>query len=355
VSKVVRDQVLDKLSFTFEDLGAQQVKNIARPVDAYRVDLGGETLRTPSSIRKSWQVLTRGLGWRWLVAGIVVTSLAGIAFWTPLQFWKTPPAPAPPAMSVAIVPFTAPHGDADAARFADALTRDLVTRLGVSSGSRGRARVVSGISAATGGNGVAGAREIGRTLNVRYVVEGDVVRRSDGNSVNVRLIDAATGEQVWSRQDTLRDTDVAAESSANLCNLSDRLRYALVDAEIRRVVPLPLSTLSPRELVLRAFATWDKDQSLAGIIEARKLIDEALRLEPNLEPALVARAWATDFENDDDPHPDHDRIVREMDEYTIRAINLDPSDRAHGASALMRCFILGDGKRRSKPALQASN
>jgi len=42
VSRVVRDQVLDKLSFTFEDLGARQVKNIARPVDVFRVELGVE-------------------------------------------------------------------------------------------------------------------------------------------------------------------------------------------------------------------------------------------------------------------------------------------------------------------------
>jgi len=104
------------------------------------------------------------------------------------------------------------------------------------------------------------------------------------------------------------------------------LRIALVGAEIRRVVALPLSALGARELVLRAFAISDKDQSLAGTIRARELIDEALRRDPNLEPALVARAWVADFENGVDPHPDHDRFGREMDEFTSRAISLDPSD-----------------------------
>jgi len=47
-SRVVRDQVLDKLSFTFEELGPQEVKNIARPVEVYRVDLGSEALQKPS-------------------------------------------------------------------------------------------------------------------------------------------------------------------------------------------------------------------------------------------------------------------------------------------------------------------
>src|SRR5437762_14294418 len=46
VSRVVRDQVLDKLSFAFEDLGPQEVKNIARPVEVYRVDLGSTAMQT---------------------------------------------------------------------------------------------------------------------------------------------------------------------------------------------------------------------------------------------------------------------------------------------------------------------
>src|SRR3989442_1108649 len=57
VSRVVRDQVLDKLSFTFEDLGAQKVKNIARPVEVYRVDLGSAETQTPTVARKRWHGL----------------------------------------------------------------------------------------------------------------------------------------------------------------------------------------------------------------------------------------------------------------------------------------------------------
>ena len=62
VSRVVRDQVLDKLSFAFEDLGAQQVKNIARPVDVFRVDLGSGLPQAQSGARKHWHSVTRGEG-----------------------------------------------------------------------------------------------------------------------------------------------------------------------------------------------------------------------------------------------------------------------------------------------------
>src|SRR5947208_4054828 len=69
VSRVVRDQVLDKLSFAFEDLGAQAVKNITRPVEAYRVDLGTGPLRTQSRGRRRRLMRTRGSRW---CAGAVI-------------------------------------------------------------------------------------------------------------------------------------------------------------------------------------------------------------------------------------------------------------------------------------------
>src|SRR6266567_6142225 len=137
-SKVVRDQVLDKLSFTFEDLGPQQVKNIARPVEVYRLALGSETLPTPGTGRNHWQRLTGSVKGRGLRAGVAALCLAGIAFWLLAQPWKTAPVPSPSAMSVAITSFTAPAGDADASRFAESLTRAIATRLGRVAGDRGR-------------------------------------------------------------------------------------------------------------------------------------------------------------------------------------------------------------------------
>ncbi len=325
VSRVVRDQVLDKLSFTFDDLGSQQVKNIARPVDAYRVDLGSVAPQARSRSQRRWQRLTRVLGWRSLAAGVLAIGLAGIAMWTLPQFWKQVPAPTPPALSVAIVPLVAPHGDADASRFAEALTRDLMTRL-PRKRADGRALVVSGRSSRAGANTTIDVRELGRSLNVRYVLEGDVIRGGDGETVNLRLVKAATGEQVWSERDTLQDSDVSAQSSARLWDLIKRLRTALIRAETQRLLAQPLSSLSAPELVLRAWAVWEKDASLAGTIEALKLVDEALRLDPNLVPALTSRATLINFEADVDPNQDRDRIGREQDELTARAVNLDPSD-----------------------------
>ena len=66
----------------------------------------------------------------------------------------------------------------------------------------------SGLSATTRGNGATGAREMGRGLNVRYALEGDVLHGGDGNTVNLRLVDTATGAQVWSERDAFPEFDL---------------------------------------------------------------------------------------------------------------------------------------------------
>ncbi len=147
-------------------------------------------------------------------------------------------------------------------------------------------------------------------------------------TVNLRLVDATTGEQVWSERGTLQDSDIFAESSARFRSLIERLRIALVGAESQRVMDQALPGLSAPELVLRAYAVWTIDRSIVGATEALKLADQALRLEPNLVPALVARAVLMNFKDDVDPNSDHDRIAREQAELTARATILDPTDSA---------------------------
>src|SRR5512135_300876 len=115
VSKVVRDQVLDKLSFGFDELGAQQVKNIARPVEVYRVDLGSDALRPQSRRLARWTRLGQTVGRRWQVAGVAVLGLGLVAVWVWPWLWKPTTVDSPPVMSVAVMPITAADGDADAA------------------------------------------------------------------------------------------------------------------------------------------------------------------------------------------------------------------------------------------------
>ena len=321
VSKVVRDQVLDKLSFGFDELGAQRVKNIARPVEVYRVDLGSDALRPQSRRRPRWTYFGRAVGWPWLAAGVAVLGLA-VGAWAWPRLWKPATTDSPPVMSVVVMPITAPTGDADAARVAETLTRSFMTLL-PSKREYGSVYVVSGYSLAARASGPYEPREVGRSLNVRYILEGNVSRAGAGYTANLRLVDAMTGGQAWSERTVLQDADLTVESSAAFRSLFYRIAGALIGNEGQRVTALPLSGLSGRELVLRAFELGGKDRSLGGLQAAGKLVDEALRREPDLVPALVLRSAIMNDEADLDPHADRGRVFREQDRLTARAVRLD--------------------------------
>ena len=328
VSKVVRDQVLDKLSFAFEDLGAQEVKNIVRPVEVYRVDLGAEALPMPSRGRRRWQRLTRRPG-RWIAAGIFTLGLAGIAVWTLPQLWKTAaPSPVSPHYSVAILPFSAPAGSPADEQFAEALTNDLTMAIG-----RGRMVVVSHSLAATYKGKAIDARAVGRELNVRYLLQGEVRRAGERITVSGQLIDTGNARQLWSDHLEVDLAGATQDAGGLVTQLAVRVRGAVGDEEWRRASgPLPPGA-SPMDLALHAFAVYANDpctvaaDCVRAMLEARKVFDQVLRLDPNLVLAMVDRANTLDDQLFLDLHADHDRLVHELDDVTNRAVSADSDDR----------------------------
>ena len=339
VSKVVRDQVLDKLSFAFEDLGAREVKNIARPVEVYRVDLGDEALPIPSRSRRRWQRLTRKPG-RWIAAGIFALGLAGIAAWTVPQLWKTTaPSPASPHYSVAILPFSAPAGSPADEQFAEALTKDLTMAIG-----HGRMVVVSHSLAATYKGKAIDARAVGRELNVRYLLQGEVRHAGERIVVGVQLIDTGNARQLWSDHLDVDPARATQDAGGPLTQLAVRVRGAVSDEEWRRASgPLPPGA-SPMDLALHAYAAYVNDpctvaaDCVRAMLEARNAFDQILRLDPKLVLAMVGRANTLDDQIFLDFHADHDRLVHELDDVTNRAVSADSDDRGawqYRASALM--------------------
>ena len=328
VSRVVRDQVLDKLSFAFEDLGAQEVKNIARPVEVYRVDLGSGVPRTQSQGRNRWQRLTRGPR-RWGAAGVVALGLAGIAVWTLPQLWKSAaPAPTPPHFSVAILPFVAASASPGDEQFADALTNDLTRAIG-------RSRLVPVVShslAVTYKGKAIDARAVGRELNVRYLVQGEVRHAGERITIDAQLIDAGNATQLWSDHLDVDPAQATQDAGGFVALLTGRVRNALGGAEVRRAgAPVPPGA-SAMDLALHARAAHYRTpcavtaDCLMKALEVRKMYDQALRLDPNLVMAMLGRAETLQDQLLLDFHADHDRLVHEYDELTSRAVSEDTND-----------------------------
>ena len=157
ISSSAHDQVRDKLELRFIDLGVQALKNIARPIRAYAV-------------------VPDGLGAR-------VSSI-------------TPSPAAAPHLSIVVLPFANMGGDPEQDYFVDGVTESLTTDLSRISGSFVIARN-TGFSYK--GKAI-DVKQIGRELNVRYLLEGSVQRGGDRLRVNVQLIDAETGNHLWAER-----------------------------------------------------------------------------------------------------------------------------------------------------------
>ena len=207
ISRSVRDPVRDKLGFTFEDIGEQELKNIAAPIHAYRVRFEGVEPEARAAL------LFRPRPRRNLVAASVIglaalCAIAAIAIglWPhraprpvpaqPVTAAASAPLPLPDKPSIAVLPFTNIGGDARQERLADGITEDVITDL-----SRYRDLfVIASNSVFTYKGKAVSVPQVGRELGVRYVLEGSIQTTTDRVRVTAQLIEAATDLHVWSER-----------------------------------------------------------------------------------------------------------------------------------------------------------
>jgi TolB-like protein/class 3 adenylate cyclase len=163
VSRVVRDQVRGRLELAFEDMGEQQIKNIARPVRVYA----------------------------WRPRGTANAPMTKVSSTTTAS-----PTVVAPRLSIVVLPFANLSNDPEQQYFADGVTEDLTTDL-----SRlENMFVISRNTAFTYRNKPVDTKQIGRDLGVRYMLEGSVRRSGDRVRVNAQLIDALTDAQLWAER-----------------------------------------------------------------------------------------------------------------------------------------------------------
>jgi adenylate cyclase len=213
ISRMVRDQVRDKLALSFEDMGEQQVKNIARPVRAYRVvtDAAMRVAATAAPGRRRqiprW-VIAAG------IAALVLLASGAVAFWRlyppqPASTAAVAPA-APPALpdkpSIAVLPFANLSGDPAQDYLADGLTDNLLDALAQNPGLFVIARNATQVYRGT----AAPPRAVAKDLGVRYVLEGSVQKSGDHIRVTAQLIDAINDNHLLSQKYDRNLTDLFA-------------------------------------------------------------------------------------------------------------------------------------------------
>jgi tetratricopeptide (TPR) repeat protein len=178
-----------------------------------------------------------------------------------------------------------------------------------------------------------------RALNVRYLVAGDVRPHDGATAISLRLVNGATREQLWSETVSLAATSAPGERLRSLHAVVWHLSRALFSVELRRVAAQLSSNATPMDTVLRALALdRTEPDTLKRTREKERLLEDALRRDPNLVPALVNLAGVLDQEIDADVHVDRDRAVQRMDDLTSRAVQLNdvlPATWVYRSMALM--------------------
>ena len=277
VSRVVRDQVQDRLDYAFEDLGDQSVKNIARPVRVYALHSEGTAgVRPPS----------------------VSSTISGS------------PSAAAPRLSIVVLPFMNLSDNREQQYFADGITEDLTTDL-----SRIRNMfVISRNTAFTYRNKPIDTKQIGRELGVRYVLQGSVRRAGNQIRVNTQLIDAATDAHLWAERFDHDAGDLFALQNEITGRLANALGVELISAEAARPTEHP----DALDYILRGRAVLLKPRTPDIYREAIGLYERALALDPHSVEAqcLLAAVLMTNVLSgrDDSASADLARAERLVDQ-----------------------------------------
>ena len=314
------DQVRDKLAYRIVDRGTEQVKNIARPVRVYAVDMSEIGVKAR---RKAFP--RRALLW---VAGVVVVGAAA-AFALP---WFTERQAPQQAATIAVLPFANHSADTKREFFSDGLTEDIINALGRFSAIR----VIAYNTVQAYKMRVAAPEQIMRELGVRYLVQGSVREAGGTLRINVELSDAAKGTLLWSERYDGPGREVFTMQDRIVGDIVGTLAVKLNALEQQRAAMKPPESLEAYELVLRARELMRVVERAANR-EARALIAQAIKLSPNYAEAHAASAFA-EFQRAvfgwvEDPA----EALRRSEEAARRALTIDDP----GANARAR-GILGN-------------
>jgi TolB-like protein/class 3 adenylate cyclase len=266
ISSSVHDHVRGKVAVEFADLGEQSLKNIDRPVRAFAAVRDG-----------SWKPAT--------------------------QTGRARPEPlSPPHLSIVVLPFANLSGDPDQDYFVDGVTESLTTDLSRISGSF----VIGRHTAFTYKGKAVDLKQIGRELNVRYVLEGSVQCSGKRLRVNVQLINAETANHLWAERFDKPVADLFDMQDEIVARLANALNAELIAAEARRAE----HSVNPdaMDLYFQGIAFANRGTTPEYMTQARGFFERALAIDPVCIEALVGRATvdetiASALLTDDDPVP----------------------------------------------------
>jgi len=299
VSSIVNESVGNRIDVRFTDGGDISVKNIDRPI---RI-------------------------WTWHPDKMVATA----------QRYNTVNSePNIETPSIAVLPFTNMSGDADQEYFSDGISEDIITDLSKISGLM----VISRNSTFTYKGKAIDAKQVGRDLGVRYVLEGSV--RKAGNRVRItgQLIDAVTGGHLWAERYDRDLTDIFEIQDDVTRRIVDALKVTLSPAENARLADSGTHNIDAYDYFLRGREfLLGENKNCEKFEQSLKLLTRALELDPNYSQAYAGLSWAYMFDYFNRWSDNPDNSLQLAKHNAEQAIQKDPNEPlARFAASLAAMF-----------------
>ena len=329
ISNMVRDQVREDLGVRYDDLGEQQVKNIARPIRAYNINLfpnsstsGNKSVFNHLKVQaKSNRAFYAVIGV--LVIFLVVAGLFGLDYWqeeVKTADTASTKAAKAPRFSIVVLPFVNNSGDPGQEYIADGITDEVTTQLSKIKGSF----VIASGTAFTFKGKTVDIKTIAKQLNVRYVLQGSVAKLATGFSMNAQLTDGATGQNLW-----------ADNFAAGLGRVDDlrtnlvRLIAIELDLQLTAIEAKKSSQSNNPDAVDYTLLGWTifrKPTNKEGLLKARGLFEKALTRQSDYPSAFVGLSRVDAYLADFQGGPQYFQLLSTAERNAKLAISLDPFD-----------------------------
>ena len=281
ISKTAFDQIETKLPLGYEFLGEQEVKNIAKPVGAYRVLMDAEAAgKVIGEVRPKTKQL-RGAA----IGGVVVLILvaAALAIW---NFYFRPafePAsvekmtfPLPDRPSIAVLPFVNMSEDKKQEYFSDGLTEEIITALS----KIGELFVIASHSTFSYKGKQVKVRQVAEELGVRYVLEGSVRKSEERVRITAQLIDALKGHHLWAERYDRTVNDIFALQDDITKKIIIALQVKMMPGEEAPIYAKGTNSLDAYLKAMEGY--WHYRQfTKEGVLRAQRLAQEAIAMDPS--------------------------------------------------------------------------
>jgi adenylate cyclase len=329
ISGSAYDQIQNKLAFGGEYIGEQQVKNIATPIKVYKIWSDPEadgrivTKRKTTGARRLWQAVAAFL--------IILVGAAAFYAWQSYQKRELATDTTQPQQqaatsssdkpSIAVLPFSNLSDDKEQEYFSDGITNDIITDL---SKFRELAVTASNTVFKYKGKSV-DVRDVGRDLNVAYVLEGSVQKAADRIRINAQLIDATNGNHVWADRFDRKTADLFKLQDEIIENIVRKLALKINQTERERVFSKQTDDLEAYDYLLKAYHHLYQ-RKRENTEKAKKFFKKAIELDPNYADAYVGlanvRRRDANFGYTEFP----DLAYQQAEELVKKAIMLDESN-----------------------------